>query len=275
MMKKRILPLMLSFVLAISLSVSAMALSPEQEAAYKAKIKAEADSWGNVIQLVDLDLDGSPELVMGSLPGSGLFSTVNSLWSYEDGKLVEKKVGVYNNYDMLSYNGYELYRNNTTGAYRIEGTYTLRAGGGYYTNITANYSMNGDILKVTDTFAKDHAQFDVTYYVGNSKVSASKYNSAYNARNNGWSKVWSYDFSQYISPYTNAGKPSNADIQKLFDDYAGSPALAVYSTHKITVDGAPVGLTAYNINGKLKQFHLQDPPLKECRQLLILRFLHL
>jgi hypothetical protein len=93
--------------------------------------------------------------------------------------------------------------------------------------------------------------------VNGSKVTKSKYNSAYNARNNGWSKVWSYSYSQYMSPYTNAGKPSNADIQKLFDDYKGSPALAVYSTHKITVDGAPVGLTAYNINGN-NYFKLRD-----------------
>lgn len=56
---------------------------------------------------------------------------------------------------------------------------------------------------------------------------------------------YAFTYSQWM----NSGKPSNAAIQQLLDDYQGSPALAVYSTHKITVDGTPVSLTAYNING--------------------------
>ena len=84
-MKKRILSLVLTLVLAFSLTIPAMALSPEQEAAYKAKIKSEAPKWGSCIQLVDFNLDGSPELVMGGLPGSGLFSIFEDVWSYENG----------------------------------------------------------------------------------------------------------------------------------------------------------------------------------------------
>ena len=253
-MKKRILSLVLTLALAFSLAVPAMAISPDLEAPYKAKIKSEAPKWGSCIQLVDFDLDGSPELVMGGLPGSGLFSIFEDVWSYENGVFVEKNVS---DYDKLSIDGYDLYRNNTTGAYRIEGSYTLRAGRGHHSSVTAYYTMYNDTVKVTNAFVEETVGTTYSYYVNGSKVTKSKYNSAYNARNNGWSKVWSYDFSQYMSPYTNAGKPSNADIQKLFDDYKGSPALAVYSTHKITVDDAPVGLTAYNINGN-NYFKLRD-----------------
>ena len=249
-MKKRILSLVLTLVLAFSLAVPAMAISPDLEAPYKAKIKSEAPKWGSCIQLVDFDLDGSPELVMGGLPGSGLFSIFENVWSYENGVFVEKTVSEY---DKLSIEGYDLYRNNSTGAYRIEGSYTLRGGMGYYSVITAYYSMNNDQVKVTNAFVEDHANNKITYHVGNTKVSASQYKNAYNARNSGWSRVWSYDSSYWM----NGGRPSDAEIQKLLDDYSGSPALAVYSTHKITVDGAPVGLTAYNINGN-NYFKLRD-----------------
>ena len=249
-MKKRILPLVLSLVLVFSLAVPAFAISPDLEAPYKAKIKSEAPKWGSCIQLVDFDLDGSPELVMGGLPGSGLFSIFEDVWSYENGVFVKKTASEY---DKLSIEGYDLYRNNSTGAYRIEGFYTLRAGMGYHSQVTAYYSMNNDTVKVTNAFVEDHANNSITYYVNNSKVSASKYKSAYNTRNSGWSKVWSYDSSYWM----NGGRPSDAEIQKLLDDYFGSPALAVYSTHKITVDGAPVGLTAYNINGN-NYFKLRD-----------------
>ena len=44
-MKKRILSLVLTLVLAFSLAVPAMAISPDLEAPYKAKIKSEAPKW--------------------------------------------------------------------------------------------------------------------------------------------------------------------------------------------------------------------------------------
>ena len=249
-MKKRILSLVLTLVLAFSLTIPAMALSPEQEEAYKAKIKSEAPKWGSCIQLVDFNLDGSPELVMGGLPGSGLFSIFEDVWSYENDAFVKKGA---NEYDKLSIDGYDLYRNNATGAYRIEGSYTLRAGMGYYSVITAYYSMDNGMVKVTNAFIEDHANNKVTYHVGNTKVSASQYKNAYNARNSGWTKNWSYGFSQWM----NGGRPSDAEIQKLLDDYTGSPAYAFRSTHNITMDGKPVSIGAYGINGN-NYFKLRD-----------------
>ena len=94
-MKKRILPLVLSLVLAFSLAVPAFAISPDLEAPYKAKIKSEAPKWGSCIQLVDFDLDGSPELVMGGLPGSGLFSIFEDVWSYENGVFVHQELNAF------------------------------------------------------------------------------------------------------------------------------------------------------------------------------------
>lgn len=249
-MKKRILSLVLTLVLAFSLAVPAMALSPEQEAAYTAEIKDEASKWGSVIQLVDFNLDGSPELVMGGLPGSGLFSIFEDVWSYENGRCVEKEASEY---DKLSLDGYQLYRNNTTGASRIEGSYTLRAGRGNYSEVTAYYTMYEDTVKVTNVYVIEHIGTSTNYYVNGSKVSASKYNSAYNARNNGWTRNWSFTYSQWM----NNGKPSNGDIQKLFDDYGGSPALAFRSTHNMTMDGKAISVGAYGINGN-NYFKLRD-----------------
>lgn len=249
-MKKRLLSLLLTLALACSLAVPALALGDDQEAAYTAKIKAEATKSGSCIQLVDFDLDGSPELVRGQLPGTGLFSVFASVWSYENGTMVRKTASEY---DKLSTNGYVLYRNDTTGETRIEGGYSLWAGRGQYSSVTAYYTLSNGTVKVTNAFVEETVGYTKNYYVGGTKVSASQYTKAFNARNNGWTRNYAFTCSQWM----NSGKPSSAAIQQLLDDYQGSPALAVYSTHKITVDGTPVSLTAYNINGN-NYFKLRD-----------------
>lgn len=250
-MKKRVLCTLLSLSLMLALSVPALAVDRDWESAYRSVINQEADTWGSYFQLVDLNLDGTPELIQGGYPGSGLFSILEGVYTFENGGAKALKFGEY---DKLSTSGYNLYRNNATGAYRIEGGYILRAGAGYYADVTATYSLNNGTLKVTDAYVKDTAGSTVTYYIGGTKVSASKYKSAYNARNSGWTRIGSFGVSELMKGYK---KPTSGEIQTFFNQYTGSPALATYSTHKIQVDGKPVSIAAYGINGN-NYFKLRD-----------------
>ena len=84
-MKKRILPALLALVLAVSLAVPALAADSDWKSAYATAIQKEADSWGNIFQLADLDVDGTPELIIGGVPGSGLFSEILAAYTWKNG----------------------------------------------------------------------------------------------------------------------------------------------------------------------------------------------
>lgn len=253
-MKKRILPALLALVLAVSLAVPALAADSDWKSAYATAIQKEADSWGNIFQLADLDVDGTPELIIGGVPGSGLFSEILAAYTWKNGSLQELNV---QEYMMLSTNYtscYDLYRNNTTGAYRIEGSYTLRAGMGYYSSITACYSLSNNCLTNTEPYVTSVSGTTTTYYVNGSKTTASKYTSAYNGRNSGWTKVSTFVCKE-LDVYWK--KPTSSQVQEFLDSYPAGPALAQSSTHNIQVDGKPVSIAAYGINGN-NYFKLRD-----------------
>lgn len=252
-MKKRILPALLALVLAVSLAVPALAADSDWKSAYTTAIQKEASQWGNIFQLVDLDLDGTPELLIGGMPGSGLFSEIQAAYTWKNGTLLKLTVKEYMKLS-TSASGYVLYRNDTTGAYRIEGTYTLRAGAGYYSSVTANYWMDGASLTNTEPYVESVAGNTTTYYVSGSKTTASKYNSAYNSRNSGWTKVSTFVCKE-LDTYWK--KPTSSQVQEFLDSYPGGPTLARSSTHSIQVDGKPVSIAAYGINGN-NYFKLRD-----------------
>lgn len=246
---KKVLCGLLCAVLLVTLSVPAMAGDRDWEGRYTVAIAQNTDSWGNIIQLVDLDVDGTPELLIGSYPGSGLFSEILAAYTFQDGEL--KPITLPGS--VLLGGNYALYRNNTTGAYRIEGDYILRAGNGFYTNILAHYGLNGTRLTIAERFADDVEAGVHTYYVGGRKVSASVYKNEFTNRNAGWSKVGTYHYAQL----TKRGKPTSGESSKLISDYAPGPVLAKASTHKIQVDGKPVSIAAYGIGGN-NYFKLRD-----------------
>lgn len=252
-MKKRILPALLALVLAVSLAVPALAADSDWKSAYTTAIQKKASSSGNIFQLADLDLDGTPELIIGGVPGSGLFSEILAAYTWKNGALQTLNV---QEYMKLSDGGncYDLYRNNTTGAYRIEGSYTLRAGMGYYSSITAYYSLNGSNLTNTEPYVESVAGNTTTYYVNGSKTTASKYTSAYNSRNSGWTRVSTFVCKE-LDVYWK--KPTSSQIKEFLNSYPEGPSLAKASTHNIQVDGKPVSIAAYGINGN-NYFKLRD-----------------
>lgn len=69
-MRRSLLGTLLAPALAFSLAVPAFAAESAWQSAYTSVINQKASHWGNIIQLVDLDTDGTPELLIGGVPGS-------------------------------------------------------------------------------------------------------------------------------------------------------------------------------------------------------------
>lgn len=246
-MKKRILAAGLSLVLAASLAaVPAYAADRDWESAYAAAIQKNTDSWGNYIQLVDLDLNGTPELIIGSRPGSGLFSEVEYAATYANGAIRQLSLG---NGLMLSTGGYTMYQN-SAGNRKVEGTYVLRSGAAYHSQVTASYWITSSELRCASSFVEEQEGNTTTYYVGGSRTTADKYNSAFNSRNSGWTKVSPFPCFETVP----AKKISAADTAAFLAQW---PLYANRSSHALTVDGKAVTAGAYTINGN-NYFKLRD-----------------
>lgn len=253
-MKRSFLGTLLALALAFSLAVPAFAAESAWQSAYTSVINQKASRWGNIIQLVDLDTDGTPELLIGGVPGSGLFSEALYAYTYQYGQL--QALTMPSSFLLsMSSPSYTLHQNNATGQLKLEGGTTLRTSAGYYANATFNYWLSGSTIGQTNTFTKDVSGNTTTYSVGGQKVSVNKYNSSYQNRHNGWSKVWSFRYAEATSFNK---KISSAEIAKLFTDYGvDAPVLAVVSSHKVQVDGRPITISAYEI-GDSNFFKLRD-----------------
>ena len=250
MKKKPLLCAVLAAGLLASLCVTpAFAAGEAWKEAYHDIIKQSVDRRGNTVQLVDLDLDGTPELIIGGMPGSGLFSNFMQAYTVENGELKTCSGDT----NMCLGDKYELYRSNSTGAYRIEGPFTLRAGAGYHSTMTASYAIrNGELVNYV-AFGTGQAGESKTYFGQNGdKTNASGYNSAKNAWYNGWTKVGGFQDVQDIM-----NKPTTKEINAFLDSYKTGPVLAKASTHKIQVNGTPVDIGAYGIGGS-NYFKLRD-----------------
>lgn len=229
----------------------AFAAGEDWKEPYRSAISQNADSFGNVLQLVDLDLDGTPELLMGGAIGSGLFSNFQHGFTMENGALKTLSGDELMNLG----NEYTLYRNNSTGAFRVEGTFTLRAGMGYYSNLTASYAVQNGAVVNHVVFGTGEERGTKTYFgEGGYQSTASAYNSAKNAWYNGWTKVGGF---QCVQEGKSLKKFTAKEISAFLDSYKAGPVLAKASTHKIQVNGTPVDIGAYGIGGN-NYFKLRD-----------------
>ena len=258
-MKRKLFLFTAMISLILALSVSASAANRDWEDCYRSAINKYADSCGNIYQLVDMDLNGTPELLIGSYPGSGLFSIIEHMYTCQNGTLVE--IQLSDDYQYLSTGApesggkvsYRAYRNNTTGEVRLEGGYTLRAGAGYYANVVTCYTLKWNTLTTAERFVVDHAKDTVTYYVDGTKVSKGTYDYYYNLRNSGWTLIDNFHEAQLVK----GGKPKSADITSFFNSYPGGTVIAQPSFCSIELDGTPVSIGAYLINEN-NYFKLRD-----------------
>ena len=197
---------------------------------YRQLIKDTVDNGGWSVDLVDLDYDGTPELLMARYLGSGLFQIVSDAYTFRNGavqKLHPK--GEYDDffrfyegtYEGEKLHGFMTYYNPTTGAMKTEGYYLVRSGAAEHGMVFASATLNGTELSQQVLFAESTlTQTDTTtYYIGNQKVAHAAYTAAFQARNNGWTNV-----TPNGSPTMDSGmgmKPKDAEIDELFAAWTG------------------------------------------------------
>ena len=265
-MKKRLAALGLALLLALSLTaLPASAAETTWRDAYRTAIRqdaAEYADWGIFVSLVDFDGDGTPELLVSSRPGSGLFSEILYAATFKNGELVPLsfREGMCNGSD------YTLYRNDSTGARKIEATLVFRSGYMYHAVTLDSYWLSGNELHAATSFVEEHEvafqteKETVTYYIGEQKVSKARYDSAFNSRNNGWTEV--KDF-QVVEELYGSKAPTDAQLTALFAQWKdGAPVQSAGKSvsptaHSMTVDGKKVNPAAYTIDGN-NYFKLRD-----------------
>ena len=235
-MKKRLLTAVLALVMAASLfAVSAAGADKRPwEDAYRQAIKDNTDKYaGWTMELVDLDLNGTPELLLARLPGTGLFQMVESMFTFENNTLKKVTLQDVNNTMMGNagtFEGEEIpyyvaYRNDATGACKIELHWLIRNGYREHGAFLGTCTLANGVY-TQQTHYCHHVMDDVsTYYVGDQKVSYNQYLSSLRARNNGWTKITPF---AHASVNASAGKkPTDTQINQLFAAYPANGAHTV------------------------------------------------
>ncbi|MGI6028570.1 MAG: CHAP domain-containing protein [Candidatus Heteroscillospira sp.] len=255
--KQRSLCAVLILLTAISIAVPVSAADREWESAYADTIGSCADSWGNYFALTDLDLDGAPELLIGGVPGSGLFSLADDAFTFKDGTVQalsfdEDNLGI-------PLDGYTLWYNASTGKHRVNGDILMRAGWAERSTSLSEFSLSGTEITDTSRFAvvtsvNSAYNESNTYYKDSKPVSYQIYTTQLGAYKYGWKQIGEQHGVTLMKSY---GKLSSAEISDFIASYEDGPVIAVPSTHKVAVDGKPVQLSAYNIGGN-NYFKLRD-----------------
>lgn len=254
-MKHRIRTLLLVLALLPALAVPAFAAGRDWEDAYAGVLAG--NTTGFVAQLADLDLDGTPELLLGHPIGPAMVSLLKDAYTFSNGSA--QKLTVSGDF-YLGFTAprdtkdvYQLYRNDSTGAVRVNASYPSRHGTDYSDSIYSTYTLSGTRLSQNTEFRQRLQDEKALWYVGSRQVSAQQFEAARIAWQDGWTQVPRYQsFSTVFS-----GTPSAADCQKFFDNYQDGSLLARASTHQIRLDGQPVSVPAYGIGGS-NYFKLRD-----------------
>lgn len=206
--------------------------------AYADAIRKYGNEWGNIYVLNDFDVDGTPELVLGSYPGSGLFSGVEKIFTYKNNSLTE-----LTDNDTLIDTEYNLYQNYGSGDLRIEGTYAVRAGWMGHTVVDGEYYLDNG-LQFIPKFEKSTTRQDkngniietYNYYVNRNETSEANYNREKENYYIGWLKVNSYKSASY----SKHKKLTNSEINEFLNSYEDGPAITVPSKDNITLDGGKI-----------------------------------
>ncbi len=261
-MKRTFICILLIIALSMSLVLPAAAAGEvyvSWQDAYFPIIKSELDSMGNYFVLVDLDLDGSPELLSGSVPGSGGFSSASKAYTSKKG--VTQQLRHYESEYMISLQDYELWYNTATGEPRINTTLSMRSGYSYYTtgvvevSCVLGFLTNSYVLSKEITVDMNGVSTE-TYFTDNGIIiSEAQYNTQMDEYFGGsWKKIDNFPQATLMKSFAKA---SDAEIREFLNSFGDGMVSGMPSRHKLTVDGVAVDVRGYNINGN-NFFKLRD-----------------
>ncbi len=229
---------LLILILIPILFTNGFAEEDDWKTAYTSAIKTYGNDWGNIYVLNDFDIDGTPELIFGSYPGSGLFSGIERMFTYKEGSIKE-----LTKTDTLIDTEYELYQNYGSGDLRIEGGYAVRAGWMGHTVLKGEYYLDNGLqfipkFELSTTREDKNGNIIETnnYYVNKNETSEWSYNNELNNYHIGWLKVNSYNSASY----PKHKKLTSSEISEFINSYKEGPALAVPSKDNVTLDGQKI-----------------------------------
>lgn len=256
-MKYRIRTLLLALALLPALAVPAFAAGRDWESAYTDVLRQNAPTVNGEAHLVDLDLDGTPELLIGHPVGPAMVSYLKAAYTFTDGSA--QPLSVSGNF-FLGFHGsessdqvYQLYRNDSTGGVRIAASYPFRSGTAHHDSIYSTYTLSGKQLSQYEAFRQRVQDGKSIWYADGKQVTANQFEAARIAWQDGWTAVSRFCAQAAVFP----GVPSAADCQAFFDRYQDGPVLARVSSHQIQLDGQNVSIPAYGIGGS-NYFKLRD-----------------
>ena len=256
-MKHRIRTLLLTLALLPALAVPAFAAGRDWESAYTDVLRQTLPTVNGEAHLVDLDLDGTPELLIGHPVGPAMVSYLKAAYTFTNGSVQALSVSG----DLfLGFHGtddadkvYQLYRNDSTGALRVTASYPFRHGTDYQDSVYSTYTLNGQQLSQRGDFRQRRQNGKALWYANGKQVSAQQFETARIAWMEGWNWVPRFQSQTTVFPQT----PTAAQCQAFFDRYQDGCVLARPSTHQIQLDGRSVSIPAYGIGGS-NYFKLRD-----------------
>lgn len=207
---------------------------------YREKLKETLPEYGDLVALIDINLDGTPELLIGYQVGSGSFSEAYCAYTIKNGSLVSiLNKGSNSSYDIEDIDSSKLYYNSSTNKYQIVSESYVQNGAFYRSYSTYIYNLNNDILSQTGVIGRiedeqTRGNIKYTYIVSDEKTNETEYTQAKANLYNGWKEV--KGFGVALKQVTS----SINDINNFLDSYTSS----------INIDESYVPKSDTNANSK-------------------------
>lgn len=177
-------------------------------------------------QLLDVDMDGTPELLIGWPFGSALCSGLKEAYTFTDGGLQE--ITDFDSETVLGLS-YKLFQRHEDGAYRLELYHPIRGGIFSRCEYVKIFQLENGALTSEEIFRIEteytllgsEVQETVTYYYeGTALASQEEYDAAVNKWYDGWEEVEDFPYCDEFFYST----PSSEQIQAFFAAYPAATA---------------------------------------------------
>ena len=147
---------------------------------------------GFFVELMDIDMDGAPELLLGSLLGEYYQTHLDDAYTYKKNSARKLDVAATKSLAWLG-TSYDMYRNTSTGVYRLE-SYRKLYGGlseGYYQEY---FFFQGDVLHHRGAYCQEDGRFFIldSDLGAIGKASPEELEAALAKWRSGWEKLESY-----------------------------------------------------------------------------------
>ena len=231
----------------------------EWDAAYEQAITGYVKQMGSgVVQLLDLDMDGTPELMLATPQNAAGSGYLDHVYTYRNGNLQELTISVNvpkrGTDDGLSGEMYNCtvtaYRNTQDGSYRWEAKFYTRSGIAHQYSYLGLLVLDGNTLTYQEVFetTSDNNPDNHKYWQNGKQLGSE---SAYNAAIDSWRSGWieASDWESYATTFSSSSALSS-QISSFLSLYQGRTDDLVSDAYSGTIYsyGEPYGVHIPKIN---------------------------